>query len=57
MGMEGGELGGKAETRRHKSNLRGLCISLSLAFFIHLSGGGWGRIAKRLGDMLFSRAG
>lgn len=57
MGMEGGELGGKAETRRHKSNLRGLCISLSLAFFIHLSGGGRGRIAKRLGDMLFSRAG
>lgn len=58
MGMEGGELGGKAETRRHKSNLRGLRIpSLSLASFIHLSGGGWGRIAKRLGDMLFSRAG
>lgn len=36
MGMEGGrELGGKAETRRHKSNLRGLCIPL--AYFPHPS--------------------
>ena len=40
MGMEGGrELGGNAETRRHKSNLRGLCIPL--AYLLHLSLRGW----------------
>lgn len=58
MGMEGGRaLGGKAETRRHKSNLRGLRIPLAYFLSSVSSGVGGGGLAKRLGDILFSHSG
>lgn len=64
-GMGGGKWGwreGNWGERRKRAAIKAIFAayvspSLSLASFIHLSGGGWGRIAKRLGDMLFSRAG
>lgn len=56
--MEGGRaLGGKAETRRHKSNLRGLRIPLAYFLSSVSSGVGGGGLAKRLRDMLFSHSG
>lgn len=52
--------GGSWEERRKRAAIKAIFaayVSLSLTFFICLFGVGWGRLAKHLGDMLFSRGG